>query len=277
MNYKYRLGFLVCCLLISNLALAAFAKNLWPMWEVTNPLSQNLISHNEWQTFLSKRVITNSEGINLVDYPNLTAEDLALLNQYITRLAEIDIGEYNRQEQLAYWLNLYNALTVKTIARYYPVDSIQQINISPGLFSIGPWGANIVTIKGMSMSLEDIHNRIIRPIWNDPRTHYAINNGSIGAANLSKNAFQGKSINEQLNHAAFDYINSLRGVQVIEGKLIISKIYDWFSEDFGGTEQDVIKHLAQYANSSLRKCLSRIDEINTYNYNWHLNAALSDS
>ncbi|HAT9084518.1 TPA: DUF547 domain-containing protein, partial [Legionella pneumophila subsp. pneumophila] len=191
--------------------------------------------------------------------------------EYIKNLSQIDIDNYNRQEQLAYWINLYNALTVLTVANYYPIANIQEINISPGLFSVGPWGANIITIKNTNLSLDDINNRIIRPIWNDPRTHYALNNATIGAPNLSKQAYQGSLLEQQLNDAAFKYINSLRGVHVIEGKLIVSKLYDWYEEDFGGTKKYVIKHLLQFAKEPLRNQLKHINTIDSYIYNWHIN------
>lgn len=242
------------------------------MWEVNNPLSQEIISHQLWQDFLTKHVITNEEKINLVDYANLNQKDIALLKQYIKEMSQIDIDNYNRKEQLAYWLNLYNALTVKTVADYYPVTNIQEIRISPGLFSVGPWGANLITIKKTPLSLDDINNRIIRSIWNDPRTHYTLNNATIGAPNLNKRAYQGTTIEEQLNNAASTYINSLRGVQVIEGKLIISKLYDWYEEDFGGTKQDVLKHLLQFAKQPLLSQLKHTNTIESYIYNWHINS-----
>nr|WP_232220722.1 DUF547 domain-containing protein [Legionella tunisiensis] len=253
---------------------ATFHKNLWPIWEVNNPLSTETIAHDDWQTFLNKRIVTNEEGINLVDYPNLTEADYDLLKSYIEKMAKIDIDAYNRNEQLAFWLNLYNALTIQIVADYYPVGSIEEINISPGLFSIGPWGAKLITINRTPLSLDEIQNRIIRPIWNDPRTLYAMNNAAIGAANLSKQAYHGTTIEKELNDAARDYINSLRGVQVIEGKLIVSKIYDWFNEDFGGTKRDVINHIKQFAKEPLRSQLKHINTINGYVYNWHLNSTV---
>ena len=146
---------------------ASFNKSLWPKWEVNNPLSQAVIPHDDWQEFLNRRLVTNEEGINLVDYSHLTDADSTLLKGYIEKMAQINIANYNRDEQLAFWLNLYNALTVQIVADYYPIGSIEEINISPGLFSIGPWGKKIVTIKGTSLSLEEIQNRIIRPICND--------------------------------------------------------------------------------------------------------------
>ncbi|KTC91736.1 DUF547 domain-containing protein [Fluoribacter dumoffii] len=268
--------FLILMFLISGIAHASFYKNLWPRWEVNNPLSNEVISHKLWQDFLNRRIVTNEENINLVDYGHMTQTDLNLLKDYLKSMSEINIDNYNRNEQLAYWINVYNALTVQIIANYFPVTTVQEINISPGLFSIGPWGANLITIKETSLTLDDINNRIIRAIWNDARTHYTLNNGTIGAPNLNRKAYQGNLIEEQLNQAASNYINSLRGVSVIEGKLIISKLYDWYEEDFGGTKQDVIFHLLQFAKEPLQSQLKHINTIDSYIYNWHINAPSTD-
>jgi len=273
-SFSSRLFFFIFFLFISNTALASFNKNLWPIWQMTNPLSTEVIDHQEWQAFLTKHVVSNKEGINLVVYSSLTEADVDLLKNYISNMSKVNIDNYNRSEQLAYWLNLYNAVTVHTIASYYPVGSIEEINISPGLFSVGPWGAKLITINNIPLSLDEIHNRIIRPIWNDVRTHYAINNGAIGAPNLSKEAFRGSSMDMQLNQAATDYINSFRGAQVIEGKLIVSKIYEWFSDDFGGTKQHIITHLELFAKEPLINQLKHINTIDSYVYNWHLNSTI---
>ncbi|CDZ77944.1 hypothetical protein BN59_02240 [Legionella massiliensis] len=269
-------SFFIGLFLIVGIANASFHRNLWPKWEVNNPLSEAVVPHDDWQEFLSRRVVTNEEGINLVDYPHLTKEDYDLLKNYVNKMSKIDIDNYNRNEQLAFWINLYNALTVKVIADYYPVGSIEEINISPGLFSIGPWGKKLIVVDESSLSLDEIQNRIIRPVWNDQRALYALNNGSIGAANLSKKVYQGATLDAALDEAAFGYINSLRGVQVIEGSLIVSKIYEWFSEDFGGTKQDVIIHLKQFAKEPLSSQLKHVNNIDSYVYNWHLNSTVPD-
>ena len=271
-NFIKRYSLILLLLFSTGLAHASFHKSLWPKWEVNNPLSQETISHKAWQDFLERYVITNDEKINLVNYAQITPADLESLRDYIKQMSQVDIDNYNRREQLAYWINYYNALTVQTVASYYPIANIQEINISPGLFSVGPWGANLITIDESPLSLDDINNRIIRPIWNDPRTHYALNNATIGAPNLNKQAYQGALIEQQLNNAAFAYINSFRGVQVIEGKLIISKIYDWFEEDFGGSKQDVITHLLQFAKEPLLSQLKHTNSIDSYIYNWHINS-----
>lgn len=270
------LVFLVSLSIGANPIYASFNKNLWPKWEATNPLSHEVISHELWDKFLSNNVVTNEEGINLVDYAHISPKDLALLKKYISAMSKINISNFNRREQLAYWINIYNALTVQTIASYYPISSIQEINISPGLFSVGPWGSNLITINQTSLSLDDINNRIIRPVWNDARTHYALNNGTIGAPNLGRRAYQGSLLEHQLNEAAFIYVNSLRGVEVIEGKLIIAKIYDWYEEDFGGSKHDVILHLVHFAKEPLLSQLKHINSIDSYIYNWHLNSPAAE-
>lgn len=276
-NILIRFSLAILLLLGSGLTYASFHKSLWPTWEVNNPLSKAVISHQLWQEFLNQHVYTNDEKINQVDYEHLNQQDLDSLKEYIKLISQIDISNYSRQEQLAYWINLYNALTVQTVANYYPVANVQEINISPGLFSVGPWGANLITINHIPLSLDDINNRIIRPIWNDPRTHYALNNATIGAPNLSKQAYLGAQIEEQLNNSATAYINSFRGAQVIEGKLIISKIYDWYEEDFGGTKEDVIKHLLQFAREPLLSQLKHTNTIDSYIYNWHINSFTTTS
>lgn len=277
MNNLIQLRITLCalCLLFSSISSAAVHKSLCSKWQVHNPLSKTVISHQAWQDFLNRLVMINEEGIHLIDYPNLTEQDHDLLNRYIAEMSQISIQNYNRQQQLAYWLNLYNALTVQLIADYYPVDSIQEINISPGLFSVGPWRANIITVNGTRLSLDEILNHIIRPIWNDPRIHYALNNASIGSANISKHAYQGENIEAQLNDAAFKYVNSLRAIQIIEGKLIVSKIYDWYQDDFGENENDLIQHLTQFAEPSLRTQLKQASRISSYMYNWHLNSTIA--
>ncbi|MBX9702736.1 MAG: DUF547 domain-containing protein, partial [Silvanigrellaceae bacterium] len=271
------MGLLFGLWLVINPAFASFNKNLWPLWEINNPLSTQTISHEHWQIFLNTRVITNEEDINLIDYANIKDADIRLLKNYIDDMSKININSFNRAEQLAYWINLYNAITVHTIASYYPVSSIEDINISPGLFSIGPWGAKLVIVNKTSLSLDEIQNRIIRPIWNDARTHYAMNNGSIGAPNLSRKAYLGTTLEKQLNEAATAYINSLRGVQVIEGKLIVSKLYEWFSEDFGSSKQNIIIHLKQFAKEPLINQLKHVNTIDNYIYNWHLNSTVPKS
>ncbi len=268
-------------ILLIGLALCLFSlgfaetmeKQLWVQWQQNNPLSEKRIDHHPWQHFLDTYLTKPKNGLNHVDYASVTKDDKKHLKDYLTYLSHIKISEYNRNEQLAYWLNLYNALAINLILQNYPVDSIQDINISPGLFTVGPWEANQITIENMPISLYDIRHRIVRAIWNDVRTLYAMHNTSIGAANLFHEAFDATKLDTQLNQAVSDYVNCPRGVNLVNGGLIVSRMYQWYEEDFGGNPKYVLKHLMQYAKPKLKKQLSKKNTITDYMYNWHLNQA----
>ena len=259
------------CLTVNCLASTPPKKELWNRWAVNNPTSKKSITHKQWDTFLKKHITKNRYGITTVDYRHLPKSSKKLLDDYLKKMSAINIGNYNRKEQYAYWVNVYNALVTKTIIQHYPVSSINDINISPGYFTEGPWGAYLIKVNGVPVSLNDIEHRILRPIWNDVRTLYVLNHAAIGSPNLFTTALTGDNIEEILNLAAKQFINSLRGAQVINGKLITSKIYEWYKEDFGGDQQDVLQHLKNYAKTPLRKKLKNINEINKTVFNWHLN------
>lgn len=246
-------------------------KNLWPRWEVNDPVSTKTIDHQNWDYFLKKYLVTNDEGINLVRYGAVTESDKQELKEYIWKMSKVVIDNYNRDEQLAFWINLYNAITVKLVLDHYPVDSIKDINISPGLFAIGPWDANVIKVENKSITLNDIEHRILRPIWNDPRIHYALNCASIGCPNLQQSAFTGKNIENELNEAAKTYINSLRGVQVIDKKIVASKIFEWYQKDFGGSVKSVLNHIRLFASPELKAKMQGVETITDYVYNWHIN------
>ena len=195
----------------------------------------------------------------------------ALLRMVRPRSAAVPISRYSRDEQLAYWINLYNALTVQAVLDDYPVESIRKISISPGLFSIGPWDRKLIRIEGEDLTLNDIEHRILRPIWQDPRIHYAVNCASISCPNLMPTAFTGANADELMTAGAREYINSPRGVTVRNGRLYVSSIYDWFDDDFGGTDARVIAHLREYASPALDAKLARISRISGDDYDWDLN------
>ena len=193
------------------------------------------------------------------------------MDDYLLQLTRLSISRYNRHEQLAYWINLYNALTIAVVLEHYPVKSILDISISPGLFKVGPWDKKLIEVEGEMLSLNDIEHRILRPIWSDPRVHYAVNCASIGCPNLRPRAFTAEDLDDTLDRAARDYINSDRGVVYQDGDLYVSSIFDWFQEDFGDNDQEVIQHLRQFADPTLEARLAKTARIRDDFYNWELN------
>ena len=250
---------------------AAPVKELWPDLAGFDANAKETVDHALWDAFLRKYVKDDRAGLNRVDYAGVTETDRRALDTYISMLTAQRVTSLNRDEQLAYWINLYNALTVQVILDHYPVTSIRDIDISPGLFSDGPWGKKLVTIENHPVSLDDIEHRILRPIWNDPRIHYAVNCASVGCPDLIARAYTADNTDAVLSDNAARYINSDRGVKIDGGEIVVSKIYDWFQEDFRGSEKGVIQHLLKYATGARKQALENAKDIDGYIYDWSLN------
>jgi hypothetical protein len=254
-------------------AAAAPEADLWPRWQAHDPDSTAKIDHAAWSAFLDSYLVVRPDGANLVRYAGVSEADRQALDAYLDKLSGIEISQYSRPVQFAYWVNLYNALTVDVVLDHYPVDSIRDIDISPGWFSSGPWGAELIEVEGTALTLNDIEHRILRPIWQDPRIHYAVNCASIGCPDLRPEPYTAGQLEPQLDAAARSYINDPRGARVSDGALTVSKIYTWYQEDFENSDAGVIRHLRQYANEDLAAALDGVSEIADSRYDWSLNEA----
>ena len=250
-------------LLFSTLAFSAPKSELWPYWDQSNESSSGTISHAHWQQFLDNYLVIEGEN-HLIRYQAVTSAERSKLKQYIQQLSSIDPRQYSQAEQYAYWVNLYNAITIELILDAYPVESITKLG---GFFSFGPWGDDVVIINDKALTLNDIEHRILRPIWKDPRTHYAVNCASLGCPNLQAKAFTAENTEALLEQAAREFINSDKGVLSSTNKLQLSSIYDWFITDFG-TEKQLFEHINQYRTQPLTST-KNID----YEYDWDLNQA----
>ena len=253
-------------------ALAAPKADAWPRWEAHVAGSERAVDHDPWDAILAEVVSLGDDGVARVDYPALTGDALrGQLDGYIAQLASTPVSELDRAEQQAYWINLYNALTLQVMRDHYPVDSIQDVDISPGLFSSGPWGAELIAVEDEILTLDDIEHRILRPLWRDPRIHYAVNCASIGCPNLQGRAWRAATLDADLEAAATAYVNHDRGFTVDDGDLVVSSIYDWFIADFGGNDEGVLRHLAQYASPDRQAILQSARRISDHRYDWALN------
>lgn len=252
---------------------AAPKAELWAQWAQQDPMSAVRVDHQLWAQFLAEYVRPGDDGLNLIAYGSVTAEHRAELAAYLAALSAVPVSTLNRPEQMAFWINLYNALTVKVVLDHYPVGSIRDIDISPGLFSNGPWQARLIAVEGEPLSLDDIEHRILRPIWRDPRIHYAVNCAAVGCPNLQAEPFEAADLDRMLDMAAIGFVNGPRGVRLGSDGLHVSSIYAWFEEDFGGDDAGVIRHLMAYATPGLAMRLQTLDGIAGHGYDWALNDA----
>ena len=249
---------------------AAPESELWERWAVHDTASEKVIDHSAWTQLLRRFVVPSNDGVNRFAYAKFRKPHRFQLDEYIRRLSNIPISEYNREQQRAYWINLYNALTIAVIDRNFPVQSIR--DIASGFISRGPWDLELIEIEGEALTLNDIEHRILRPIWKDARIHYAVNCASIGCPNLQDQAFTADNTESLLQQAAIEFINHPRGAKVVDDELQVSSIYIWFIEDFGGDDQSVIAHLKRYAKGDLLSALNQVDEIDNHRYDWSINS-----
>ncbi|MEM6901699.1 MAG: DUF547 domain-containing protein [Pseudomonadota bacterium] len=224
------------------------------------------------------------EHLSRFDYGAVRPSDRQRLNDYLTRMQAVTVTDLNRDEQRAYWLNLYNALIMKIVIDNYPIASILDVDISDDPVRRGPWTARLVTVEGRALSLDNIAHGILRPIWQDPRLIYGLSCAALGCPEPIPMAFRGDNVDTLLDEAASRFINHTRGAAIreigkrrdsLEGdrRLHVSSLYDWYAEDFGrkSGDQAVIRHLRQYAIKPLEPMLTGASEIDSTTFNWKLN------
>jgi hypothetical protein len=262
------LGFVM---LMAGSAVAAPKAELWQRWQTHDPASAAQIDHSDWSRLIAAYTDLSPARVTRFDYGGVSKADRSALDAYVARLSATPISRFNRREQLAYWVNFYNALTVKVILDHYPVVSIRDIDISPGWFADGPWGAKLVTVEGEKVALDDIEHRILRPIWKDPRIHYVVNCASGGCPDIPPLAMTADNAEKLLNDGAARYVNHPRGVTAMNGRIVVSSIYSWFAADFGGTEASVLDHIRRFATPDLKTRLKGRDDYDGHAYDWTLN------
>ncbi len=232
----------------------------------TSGVKAEPINHDAWDAILTNYARPGDDGVNRVDYNGIKTKAASELKAYLIALQSVTISEYPRDEQFAYWVNLYNAATVQQIVDNYPLESIRDI----GLLGQGPWKDKLLKVEGRKLSLDDIEHGILRPIWNDVRIHYAVNCASIGCPNLALKAYRANTLEAMLEDAARAYINHPRGFARIEGRLVASNIFQWYQSDWG-KEADVLAHARKYATGKVATMLNGANGIDGYDYDWALN------
>ena len=253
-------------------AFGAPKADLWPYWQSHDPGSSVVVDHGSWDRLLRQYIDTSHPSeIYRFRYNRVSAEDRQSLQDYLHSMQEVEVSRLNRDEQKAYWINLYNALTVEVVLMHYPVASIRDINISPGIFTRGPWDAKLLTIEGQQVSLNDIEHRILRPIWQDNRIHYAVNCASLGCPNLQPQPFTSQNTETLLETAASEFVNHPRGVSIKDDRIEVSSIYFWFRADFGDSDEGIINHLRKYLSAENLAKLNAAKKRLRHQYDWKLN------
>lgn len=246
-------------------AAAPKARLVDPQFAQSDEASKARIDHARWADFLGAYLARDADGVARVNYRSVDPSARENLDAYIGALEQVSPARLSRAEQLAFWINLYNAATVRLILDHPRVRSIREIG--------RPWDVPVATIDGRAMTLNEIEHGVLRPVFRDPRIHYAVNCASLGCPNLAATPYRGEEIGADLDRAARAYVNDPRGVDIIAGRVAVSKIYGWYAGDFGGSDAAILGHLRRYADPALAAKLSGVKKIDAYRYDWALNTA----
>lgn len=213
----------------------------------------------------------------LVNYKELKKDKR--LDVYLTQLTNTVPEKLGRNEKLAFWINAYNAFTLQVIIENYPIESINELHTGGRIIGhiLGKtvWDKEFITINNKKYSLNDIEHKILRKM-DEPRIHFAIVCASISCPSLLSEAFEPDKIITQLQSQAIEFINdnSRNSFDLKNRKAYLSKIFDWFDEDFGDSEKEVLKYVSQFVpkniNKDIKNNLSEW-EISYKDYDWNLN------
>ncbi len=219
-------------------------------------------SHNSWTTLLSKYV--DEEGH--VNYAGIKSQENEL-DAYLKILsAHHPTDDWSKNEQLAFWINAYNAFTVKLIVKNYPVKTIKDLGGS--IYKVNtPWDIKFIKIGEETYDLNNLEHGIIRKDFEEPRIHFAVNCASVSCPALRNEAYTADRLDEQLDDQAKNFINDKTKNQLTAENARLSKIFSWFRGDFSKGENTVIKFINTYSDVKI----SEKTKISYVDYDWNLN------
>ncbi len=226
--------------------------------------SNKAVTHEAWTTLLKKHV--NEKG--LVNYKGFIT-DSAALNSYLQVLStNAPAPSWSKNEKLTYWINAYNAFTVKLITQHYPLKSIKDIGPATQIIFVNtPWDKKFFSIGGKSMTLNTIEHKILRKKFKEPRIHFAVNCASISCPKLLNEAYESATLDGQLTAQAKSFLADTDKNQVTADNPKLSSIFKWFNGDFKKTGLSKVAFINQYSPLTINDNAN----LDYLDYNWNLN------
>jgi hypothetical protein len=221
-------------------------------------------SHQLWNELLKAHVKPDGR----VDYKGFIREK-PKLESYLKLLSENapDRSKWSKNEQLAYWINVYNAFTVKLIVDFYPTKSIRDLGPRIKIPLIKDvWHYKFFKIAGVDMSLDEVEHSILRKEFEEPRIHFAINCASVSCPPLLNEAFVASTLENQLARVTTTFVNDPSRNKISAQSAQLSSIFSWFKGDF--TKKGT---LVEFLNSYSKVKISPNARITFLDYNWNLN------
>lgn len=219
------------------------------------------ISHAKWNRLVAKNVTAAGQ----VNYKGFIDDEI-LFDKYLKLLSENPpANNWSEEEHLAYWINAYNAFTVKLIIDHYPVKSIKDLGGAVTMVN-SAWDIKFFKIGGVDFDLNTIEHEILRKNYKEPRIHFAINCASVSCPKLRNEAYTSEALDTQLEDQTKKFINNPIKNKISDTELQLSKIFDWFKSDFI-KEKTLFDFLQQYTSV----VISNDHKIKFMEYDWNLN------
>jgi uncharacterized protein DUF547 len=228
-----------------------------------------------WGELLSK-YYDPAKGMN---YKALKENDKKTLDDLRRQMATVDPLSLSRQDQLAYWINLYNINVVGVVVDHYPIESIKDVSTDP-IIRLNVFKKDYVQTKKGAISLNDVENEKIRRGFKDPRIHFAINCAAKSCPPIRPEPYVGSQIGQQLDNQVFKFLNGPNGVRLEKkgGELVLhtTKIMDWFGDDFdrwaGGLSNFIARNVVSDKRKQIEAAGNQI-QFDFDDYDWKLNDA----
>lgn len=221
---------------------------------IFTPNGRFTISHDTWNELLQKHVSDQGN----VNYKGFKA-DKTKFNGYLEMLSKNSPEDsWSKDETLAYWMNVYNAFTVKLILDNYPTKSIKDIK--------GPWNHRFIKIGEKWYTLNDIEHRIIRKM-DEPRIHFALVCAAVSCPKLYNKAFTARNLEADLDLLTREFLNDSSKNELSENRIKVSKIFKWYGGDFKSNGRNLIDFLNEYSEVEISSNAKKSYK----DYNWNLN------
>lgn len=214
--------------------------------------------HSGFDALLKLHVSSNGD----VDYKGFK-KDITKFDDYLVELKDhAPMGDWSSNEKKAFYINAYNAYTIKFILTKYPVASPKDVSFS----GKDIWHFRMVQIGPQKYDLTQIEDNILRKMG-DPRIHFAINCGAKSCPKLLNEAYFPETVSAQLTKVTKAFVTNTAHNQLAAKKVKISKIFEWYAEDFKKDGETLIKFLNKYSNVTI----SDDAKVEYNEYNWSLN------
>ena len=241
----------------------------------TTQVDRDTVDHSPFTRVLQRHV----DEAGSVDYDGLSATSDGELHSYVQDLATVSLKGWPREDRLAFWINAYNALTLKLIVEHYPVQNIWAITPGPAEpKEDSPFQIEVGRVADTVRTLDEIEHEIIRQRFDEPRIHFALVCAAQSCPRLRREAYRGDVLDAQLDDQARTFLHDEEKNRIPAGpdRIALSRILKWYGSDFGPSTDALQRFIARYFDGPVRRTLGTAGYRITYrSYDWSLNAQSS--